>query len=283
MTTIALPTLRAGLRRGVITFVNALRSPSDLTFWLIGIVSTVVVLWFLRDSTIDGAGLSVALFIFPGLLTIQILIAASWGLAMTLSTEREDGTLLRSKALPNGVTTYVTGLSVRTLLETGIALVIVIVPSLLIVEGLFERGPAALLGIPFLLLGFLALLPLGFIVGALVRNPRAVSGWGLLVLGAIVMVSGIFLPLASLPGWLQVIGQILPLYWLGHGLRAVVLPEGFAVIEIGETWRVLEAFGVLGAWAVVGMLVTPPLLRRMSRRESASLLERSRQKALQRV
>lgn len=283
MTAIALPTLRAGLRRGVITFANALRSPSDLTFWFGGIVSTVLVLWFLRDSTIDGAGLSVSQFIFPGLLTIQIMIAAGWGLAMTLSTEREDGTLLRAKALPNGVTTYVAGLSVRTLLETGIALTIVIVPSVLIVDGLFDRGPVALLGVVLLLVGFLALLPVGFIVGALVRNPRAVSGWGLLVLGAVVMVSGIFLPLNVLPGWLQVVGQLLPLYWLGHGLRSVLLPEGFAVVEVGESWRLLEAFGVLGAWAVVGMLVTPPLLRRMSRRESASLLERSRQKALQRV
>lgn len=283
MTVTPFAILRAGARRGVGEFLNSLRSPTDVGFWIVGAIATTIVLWFLRNVPVDGFDVSTALFIFPGLLAVQIVIASAWNVSIMLSTDREDGTLLRSKAMPNGVATYITGIGVRTIIETGIALVIVVVPSALLVPDLLVRGPIALAAIGILVLGLLSMLPLGFVIGSLFRNPRAVSGWGLIVVGAIVMVSGIFVPLVTLPVWLQVIGQILPLYWLGLLLRAVLLPENLVVIELGDSWRMLEAFGILGAWAVVGFLVAPRLLRRMARRESGSMLELSRQKALQRV
>lgn len=275
--------LRAGVRRGVVEFLNSLRTPSDVGFWVVGAVVTIVVLWFLRNEPVAGLDVTTARFIFPGLLALQLLIVATWGAGVMISTEREDGTLLRAKALPHGTLTYATGITMRSLLEAGAAILLVTVPAAFLVGGLLDRGAVALAAIGILVLGFVALFPIGLVVGALSRNPRAVSGWGLLVGAAVVFVSGIFAPLITLPEWVQVIGQILPLYWLGLLLRSVLLPENLHVVEIGESWRMLEAFGVLGAWAVVGILVAPPLLRRMARRESGSSLERSRQKALQRV
>jgi ABC-2 type transport system permease protein len=283
MTATTLPVLRAGARRGLIEFANSARNPSDVGFWVFGALVTVVVLWFNRDAPVGDTGISASRYIFPGLLAMQIFIAASWGVAITLSTEREDGTLLRAKALPNGVATYLSGISFRTILETLLAFLIVLVPSAFIVSGLFDRGPIAFAALGILLLGFVALLPLGLVIGAIFRNPRAVSGWGFLVVAAVVVGSGIFFPMINMPLWAQVIGQILPLYWLGLLLRGVLLPENLVVMELGESWRMLEAVGVLGAWAVLGIVLAPMLLRRMARRESGSLLERSRQKALQRV
>jgi len=40
---------------------------------------------------------------------------------------------------------------------------------------------------------------------------------------------------------------------------------------------------VLGAWAVIGLIVAPIVLRRMARHESGSAVERRRQKAVQRA
>jgi ABC-type multidrug transport system, permease component len=282
--TAPIPTaLRAGVRRGVVEFLNSLRSPTDVGFWIVGAIVTVVVLWFLRTDRIAELDITTAQFIFPGLLAVQLLIAATWGVGVMISTEREDGTLLRAKALPHGTLTYATGITMRSLLESAVAVALVLVPSLFLVGGLLDRGPVALAAVGILVLGFVALFPIGLAVGALSRNPRAVSGWGLLVGAAVVFASGIFVPLITFPEWAQVIGQLLPLYWLGLLLRSVLLPENLHVVEIGESWRTLEAFGVLGAWAVVGILIAPPLLRRMARRESGTSLERARQKALQRV
>ena len=41
-------------------------------------------------------------------------------------------------------------------------------------------------------------------------------------------------------------------------------------MEIGHSWRHLETLGVLGAWAIAGLVLAPILLRRMARRESGS-------------
>ena len=66
-------------------------------------------------------------------------------------------------------------------------------------------------------------------------------------------------------------------------MRSALLPANLAAVEIGHSWRHLATFGVLGAWAVVGLLVAPVLLRRMARHESGSAVAARREKALLRV
>ena len=39
-------------------------------------------------------------------------------------------------------------------------------------------------------------------------------------------------------------------------------------VEIEDSWRHLETVGVLGVWAVVGLIMAPIVLRGMARRES---------------
>ena len=59
----------------------------------------------------------------------------------------------------------------------------------------------------------------------------------MLPFGALVAISGIFYPITHLPGWLQGIGQLFPMYWLGLGMRAALLPSHLAAVEIDGSWR----------------------------------------------
>lgn len=283
MISVPATTFRAGVRRGVLEFGQSLRTPTDLAYYLVGAVVLVTVLWVFRDAKIDGTDLNLTQFFFPGILAMQVVLAGTYGAATVLSTEREDGTLLRSKSLPHGMAGYVVGVSTKTLLDILFSLGLVIVPSLFLISGLGDRGWAALAVVPVLLLGVLAMLPLGLVIGSIFRNPRAVGGLGLIIVGGLVTVSAIFSPIVAMPGWAQIIAQILPLYWLGLALRATLLPEGMHMLELGDSWRMLESLGVLGAWAILGLVLAPVLLRRMARRESGSAIERRRQAALRRV
>lgn len=180
---------------------------------------------------------------------------------------------------------YVAGQVTRTSLETAFSALLLIVAATIMPPGLWTH--AGVLGVlqtaAVWVLGLVACVSIGLAVGSVFKNPRSVSGWGFLVVGGLIAVSGIFTPLAQTPAWVQAIGQVFPLYWMGLGMRSGLLPDEAVVVELGESWRVLETFGVLGAWVLVGMVAAPVLLRRMARRESGSGVEARRQAAMQRV
>lgn len=99
----------------------------------------------------------------------------------------------------------------------------------------------------------------------------------------LIAVSGIFYPITALPGWLQIIGQVFPVYWLGLGMRSALLPGEAVTVEIGESWRHLETAAILGAWAVAGLILAPIVLRRMTRKESGSRVAERREQLQRRV
>jgi ABC-2 type transport system permease protein len=73
------------------------------------------------------------------------------------------------------------------------------------------------------------------------------------------------------------------MYWLGLGMRSALLPDTAVGVELGGSWRQLETIGVLGAWAVLGLIVAPIVLRRMARRESGARVAERREQLLQRI
>lgn len=276
--------VRTGTRRGWIEFGNSMRTPADAGYYLIGTVVIVVVLYLNRTNEIEDLGISASFYILPGLVAMMSTISALMGLATVVATEREDGTLLRCKAIPGGLTGYVVGQVVRTTCEALFSILLLLIPAIFIVSGIGSIGLVGLLhAVAVLALGLIGCVAIGLCIGSLFKNPRAVGGWGFLFIGALIFISGIFAPLSLLPGWVQVLGQIFPLYWIGLGLRSAILPEAAVAGELGESWRYLETFGALGAWAVVGVVLAPILLRRMARRESGSSVQERRDAAMQRV
>jgi ABC-2 type transport system permease protein len=80
--------------------------------------------------------------------------------------------------------------------------------------------------------------------------------------------------------WLQAVGQVFPIYWLGLGMRAALLPPGLASVELYGSWRLPIAILVLALWSVLGLVAAPAVLRRMARRESGSRVAARRERAM---
>lgn len=207
--------VRCGARRERIEFTNNARSGQDLGYYFISSLIVLAVLFLNRDSTLPGTDVAVATFMLPGVLALLVVVAGALGLSTVLATEREDGTLIRLKSVPYGIGGYVAGQLVRVCLEITLTLSIVLIPAVFFVPGLLAEGPLAVLGTAtHLLVGLLAVVPLGFIIGSVFKNPRPVGGWGMLVMGAIVWASGIFASLADMAWWVKILGQLPPTYWL---------------------------------------------------------------------
>ncbi|MGA9872002.1 MAG: ABC transporter permease [Rhodococcus sp. (in: high G+C Gram-positive bacteria)] len=146
----------------------------------------------------------------------------------------------------------------------------------------FVLASLALPGVMGTIIFFNGLYGIGAILGAVVGTARSLF-FVTMPLMAVVAISGIFYPITALPGWLQGVAQVLPCYWLGLGLRSALLPASAVDIEIGQSWRHLETAGVLGAWAVAGLVLAPIVLRHMARNESGSKMDERRDKALARA
>lgn len=271
--------VRAGLARGRAEIRQTFTNSSDLWNYFFPTVIFLVVMFFMRDAAVPGTSFSLGSRTLPSVMGMGIAFGGLVTLMMSLTVEREDGTLLRAKAIPNGMLGYLVGKVVTVAGMTLLAQTFVLIPSLFMLDGISIEWFTL---IWVIVLGLIATLPIGAVAGSLFSNPRN-SGLIMMPVMGLVAISGIFYPISSMPDWLQGVAQVFPIYWLGLGMRSAMLPDGLSAVEIGESWRHLETLGVLGAWAVVGFLVAPMVLRRMARRESGSSVAQRREKAMQRV
>jgi ABC-2 type transport system permease protein len=274
---------QAGLSRGWINFRNVVTTADgirDTVFWN-GLPLVLLIVG--RNWSWPGTSLSFAAVAMPGVLATLVVFGAVMGPAYYLSAEREDGTLLRARALPHGIVGYMTGLVVATSLEMVVSVLCVLIPGLILIDELAVAGGDLVTLAWLLVLGLLATLPLGLMLGALAGSARSVGGLGMLIVGGLSAISGIFFPVQNLWGWLEAVAQAQPIYWLALGMRSVFLPDSAAALEIAGSWRQLETALVLGVWAAAGLALAPVVLRRMARRESGSAVEARRRVAMQRI
>ncbi|GAA5119611.1 ABC transporter permease [Alloalcanivorax gelatiniphagus] len=272
---------RLGMRRGWTEFVQSLRSSQDQWFYLFTAFLAVGYLYLRRDTPVDDTGLLLPSVALPSILAGLIAFGLVIGPAYSLAMEKEDGTLLRAKAVPNGLVGYFAGQLVLHSSSLVPQTVAVLVPSFLLFDDLMAHPSGWITVVGIMVLGLLALLPIGMAIGALVPGVQKVGMWGMLPVMALAGISGIFYPVQALWAWVQVVAQVFPMYWLGLGMRSAFLPDSYASAEIGDSWRTLETVAVLGGWAVVGAAVAPALLRRMARRQSGSTVAAAREAATQ--
>ncbi len=97
--------VRLGIARGWIEFkMFFLKNPQGLISTLIFAILLIGVLWFERTTKFEGV--SLAILTLPGLLGMLIANEGLSSIAKLLSYDREDGTLLRAKAIPQGMVGY---------------------------------------------------------------------------------------------------------------------------------------------------------------------------------
>jgi ABC-2 type transport system permease protein len=271
--------LRLGVRRGGIELRQMLTYWPDIVQTLVFTGISLLVLFLMRGHHVPGTTFSLGSLTLPSVTGMNIAFSGVLGVTGLLSIDREDGTLLRAKATPDGMTAYVTGKVTLISATTLMGLVMLLAFGPLAFPGVSVTTLGWLTIAWVAALGLLATIPIGITIGSLLPNPRFMP-LVMLPFGALVAVSGIFYPITHLPGWLQGVGQMFPMYWAGLGMRSALLPQSMAAVEIGGSWRHWQVLLVLAAWAIAGLAAAPPVLRRMARRESGSRVAARRERAM---
>ena len=103
--------------------------------------------------------------------------------------------------------------------------------------------------IVYLFLGTAALSALGIAATALAKNEDSAQPIGAFTVLMLSFVSGIFIPVDTLPNWLEEIGRIFPLYHLAQGLQTTVAenPSGIGISA--------NDVAALAVWGLVGLRV----------------------------
>ncbi len=271
--------VRLGIARGRIELKHSLTYWPDIVQTVVFAAVSLLVLFLLRGHHVPGTSFSLGSLTLPSLIGMNLAFSGVLGVSGLISVDREDGTLLRAKATPGGMQAYVIGKVTFTSCTTVIALAILLAVGRLAFPGLSVTAAGWLTMAWVVALSLLATIPIGIALGSLLPNPQYIP-LVMLPFGALTAISGIFYPITHLPGWLQGIGQVFPMYWAGLGMRSALLPPSLAAVEIDGSWRHWLVLLVLAAWAVAGLLAAPPMLGRMARRESGSRVAARRERAL---
>ncbi|NLE98566.1 MAG: ABC transporter permease [Propionibacterium sp.] len=272
--------LKAAWQQAKVTLWRKYWSPAGISTLVVPLI-LLAILWFVRDAQIRDL-IPVTGWIFSGTLAFGLIAGAALGVSADIQQEREDGTLLRAKAIPRGLTGHLLAKLVVAVVDTAIPVVPLVVGAAIILPDLLPTDPTRwLLFVMIYALAAAAMLPWGAVLGSLFRSALGL-GIASLALYGLAAISGLFYPLTALPAALQVIGQFTPHYWIGLGIRAVLLDDAAMALEVGGSWRIPLMLGVLAAWAVVGFLLAPKLLRRMARKTSGSAVSEARERVLSR-
>jgi len=270
----------AGISRGWIeTRQSFTQTAKFITHWFAPVTFVVLLLVVSRIPGAHGERylpLPVTHFPFvtmmlPSFLSIMIIMGGICGPAGGITADREDGTLLRAKATPNGMLGYLVGKIVMCAMTTLLSVVVILVPAITFVPDLILDARTWLLLTLVFVIGMVSTVPLGVALGSIMKRSQDV----LMACGTMLILCVSVFEFTVRPAWLQSLVEAFPAYWVALGLRSAMLPAGMVAADIGK-WRAVEMFAVPGAWAAIGLLLAPILLRRMARRQSGYALAKVR-------
>lgn len=189
-------------------------------------------------------------YLMPGIF-VQVTVFGAMNTAIGLATDLQTGLLERFRSLPMSRVAVLAGRTIADLARN------VFVVALMAGVG-FAVGFRIHNGIGPFLGGLALVLAFGFamswifaVIGLAVADPETAQAAGFPVMAPLVFASSAFIPVATMPGWLQAFAAHQPVSYTASAVRALVL-GGPASTYIWQSlaWYagIIAVFAPLGAW-----------------------------------
>ena len=247
---------------GVVTMRNLRhfwRQPDLLIFSTIQPIMFVILFVYVFSGAIGKAlppGVSYADYLLPGILVQSVTFRAS-NTAVGLSEDLRRGVIDRFRSMPMGRSAVLLGRTTADLVRN------ILIIGLMIVVGYvvgfsFQAGVLAALGCVAIVAAFAYALSWIFaFVSLVVRGAETAQTAGFVILFPLVFASSVFVPVSTLPSWLQPIAKASPVTLTADAART-----------FASTGGVPSSLGGALAWIVGIVAVFVPLsvwrYRRMS-------------------
>src|SRR6476469_5095352 len=210
-------------------------------------VLVFLVLGRVAGSRVAPSSLAASGFIrvgLPVLASVLIAISAVLSLVTIISIYREGGILKRLRATPISPLTILTAHVLVKLLLTATTLVLMV----LVGKRYYPVGvDAPLAGFTLaLLISTLSILSLGFLISSIVPTARFAQPLGAIILYPMIAVSGLFVPIGSLPPLMRGLARFLPLTYAVSLLQGIWTHEAWSD-HLGDISALALAFIVFTA------------------------------------
>jgi ABC-2 type transport system permease protein/oleandomycin transport system permease protein len=234
--------------------ISVLREPQAAVFVLIQPVMFVLMFRYVFGGAIEAPGLRYVDYLMPGIF-VQTVAFAGITTAVGLATDLKAGIVDRLRSLPMAPWVVLAGRTVADTLRTAVVLVVMGLVGLAV--GWRPEGSALdlLLGAGLMLLFGHALLWAYALVGLNSSTPEAAQAATFPLVFPLVFASSIFVPVASMPGWLQGFAENQPVSITATAVRALATDSDAG----GAVWQ-------SALWSIGLLAVLLPLAARAYRR-----------------
>ncbi|MGH9265952.1 MAG: ABC transporter permease [Acidimicrobiales bacterium] len=255
------PTRQAGFLTTILgvarrTVLRNIRNPQVFVVGMIQGAMFLLIFRYVFGGAITS-GIRYVDFLVPGFVGTGVLFAGM-GSAIGVAEDLQEGFFDRLRSLPVPRTAVVGGRVLADTVLAGIGLAVTILVGFLV--GFRTSAPIGglLLAVALCLFAAFAFTWMFVLMGIVSGNPQAAQGMGLLVF-PFTFVSSAFVPVESMPGWLQAFANNQPLTQVVNATRAFSLGDD-AERVLGHTAGYFASRTVL--WCLLFIVVFAPLAAR---------------------
>jgi ABC-2 type transport system permease protein len=252
---VALPSLAKVCRvRAGVEIKEFFRQREAVVFTLLLPVLLLVAFGAVLDYDIGG-GVTFTQYFIAGIVAAGILGASMQNMAISIATERSDGTLKHLYGTPMPRAAFFAGKVAQVLVVSVATTAVLLLIATLAYDVELPSGSEWLTFTWVCVLGAAACTLLGIALSSLARNGRSASATVTPFALVLQFISGVFFQFSSLPTWMQTVASFFPLKWMAQGLRSVFLPDFLAEEEPAGSWELERVAIVLLLWCVGGLVL----------------------------
>jgi ABC-2 type transport system permease protein len=203
---------------------------------------------------VSGGRIKTSVSYVPGIITLGIISAAFVNLVISVTAQRETGVLKRRRATPVPASALIGGRAL-TAVVTALVITAVLLGIGWAAYGADVPARTAPALVVTIVVGAVAFCCVGYALASVIRDEDAAQPITQATMLPLYFISGVFVPVSTLPHWLVDVADVFPVRHLAAALLVAYNPHtagaGFSGVDLL----------IVAAWGIVGLLVA---LRRFS-------------------
>ncbi len=225
------------------------RNPASVFFTvLLPVMFLLIFATIFGNDDIEELGVSTTTYYVPAIVTLAVVSATTQSLAISLTVDRQNGILKRTRGTPLPTWVFIAGRVGNAFVVSILSLAVVAAIGRIVygVEVPWERLPAVLVT---LLVGAASFSCLGFALSAAIPSEDAAAPMANFALLPLYFLSGVFIPESEIPAGVLDVADFFP---IRHFFEAFFTPWNPLTAGAGFEWGHLA---IVAAWGVAALAV----------------------------